>query len=270
MIVGACALLVFRADVLSAQLVVRLAPATLSAFEQYVKTVEGSLHERSSGKKPFLQIEADAAGVARVKTGGLEVYAAPGTQPVPVPDGLIHDWTGDVFFPQTTVEKTVALLEDFDRHKQFYPQVADSRVIRRTGNDVVGYWRLQQKGLVPVTFNVEQDTHYEQTAPGKWIGRSYARRIAEIMPGLFARGRAYPLDEGHGYLWRLYAYWSLEARDGGVLGECRTLSLSRDIPPGLAWAVGPFVQKMPQESLESTLRATRDALHGPLNVPAKK
>ena len=245
---------------LPAQLMVQLKPATVKAFEQYAKSVEGDLQERRSGKKPFLQIEETPAELDRVLAGNFAVHQASGTQPVPVPEGLIHDWAGAVFFPHTNVQAVVTLLEDFDAHKKFYPQIPQSHTIRRNGNDVTGYWRLQQKGMVPVSFNVEQDAHYEQVSPGRWMGHSYARNIAEINPNWFAKGRAFPLGEGHGYLWRLYAYWTLESRNGGVLAECRTLSLSRDIPEGLAWAVSPFVQKMPQESLTSTLDATRRAL----------
>jgi hypothetical protein len=245
---------------LCAQFVVQLKPATLNAFEQYAKSVEAGLHERWSGKKPFLLVSESPAELQRMFTGDLAVHPASGTQPVPVSDGLIHDWTGTILFPHTTLERVVALLENFESHKNIYPQVADSRTLHRHGNDVTGYWRLHQKGLVPVTFAVEQDAHYEQVAPGKWTGRAYARHIAEINPSLFAHGREYPLGEGHGYLWRLYSYWSLEAQNGGVLAECRTLSLSRDIPEGLAWAVGPYIKKMPEDSLESTLKATRQAL----------
>jgi hypothetical protein len=174
---------------------------------------------------------------------------------------LIHDWTGSVYIQHTGVLQVMAILRDFDRHKKIYPEVADSRTIRQNGSETTGYWRLQQRrGLVPVILNVEQTAHYRQLQPGKWICKAYAKDITEIDTGLFTRGRKFPPGEGHGYLWRLYAYWTLEEYAGGVLAECRTLSLSRDIPQGLTWAVGPYVQKMPQESLTSTLRQTEIAV----------
>ena len=54
-------------------------------------------------------------------------------------------------------------------------------------------------------------------------------------------------------------YWSLETANGGVLAECRTLSLSRDIPNAVAWIMKPFVQSLPRESLTSILQQTRIA-----------
>jgi hypothetical protein len=152
------------------------------------------------------------------------------------------------------------LLRNFDDHKKIYPEVADSKTLSQKGDETVGYWRVQQrKGLVPVVLEVQQNAYYRKLAPGKWNCRAYARKITEINTGPFSGGRRFPEGEGHGYMWRMYAYWSIEKVNGGVLAECRTLSLSRSIPQGLVWAVGPYVQKAPQESLTSTLKQTRDA-----------
>jgi hypothetical protein len=247
---------------LQAQLVITLEPQTVSQFENYARGVESKLNERWQGKKNFLSIEDDKAGKQRVLAGDFVIRQLPSGQPTGVTDGLIHDWLGAVYIPGASMERVLAVLQNFDNHKKIYPEVADSRTIRRNGNDITGYWRLERKGIVPVILNVEQEAHYEQIAPGKWICRAYARNITEVDGSLFTRGRKFPVGKGHGYLWRLYAYWSLESYNGGVLAECRTLSLSRDIPDGLAWAVGPYLQKMPQESLTSTLRETRRATAG--------
>jgi hypothetical protein len=42
--------------------------------------------------------------------------------------------------------------------------------------------------------------------------------------------------------------------------QIETVSLSRSIPDGLGWAIKPFVESVPRESLEFTLRATCNAL----------
>ncbi len=244
---------------LEAQLVVKLSPETVAAFEAYAHKVERQLNERWEGKKNFLYIEDDQRNEQQVLSGELFIKQMNNAHPVEIKDGLIHDWFGAVYIPNATVENVVSILEDFDRHKDIYPAVSKSQTLQRDGNNVKGYWRLQQKGLVPVILDVEEDAHYTRLAPGKWKGQNYARNITEVDTGLFTRGRKFPLGEGHGYLWRLYGYWSLESMKGGVLAECRTLSLSRDIPQGLAWAVGPYVQKMPQDSLTSTLKETRNA-----------
>ncbi len=245
---------------LRAQLVVKLEPQTISEFERYAQGVESKLAERWQGKKNFLYIQDDPAELQKVLAGDLFIKQLSAGQPTEVTDGLIHDWLGTVYIPHTTMERVMSVMRDFNNHKNIYPEVADSRTIRQNGNDVTGFWRLQRKGMVPVILNVEQDAHYQQISPGKWICRAYAKQISEVDTNLFTWGRKFPVGKGHGYLWRLYAYWSLEEFNGGILAESRTLSLSRDIPPGLAWAVGPYVQKMPQESLSSTLKETKKAV----------
>jgi hypothetical protein len=255
----ACSALVF-APALKAQLVVHLSPETLKEFDRYAHTVETDLQARWNGQKPFLALDENAAEKQRVLAG--EVYIQPmhGGQPVPIQEGLIHDWLGAIFIPRKSPEQVVKMLEDFDHHKDVYPAVAESHLIQRNGHQVTGYWQLRQKNVVPVILDVVEEAAYDQVAPGKWKGSARSREITETDTGLFSRGRKFPPGEGHGYLWRLYSYWTLASVQGGTLAECRTLSLSREIPPGLAWAVAPYVQKAPQESLTSTLKSTRAAL----------
>jgi hypothetical protein len=55
-------------------------------------------------------------------------------------------------------------------------------------------------------------------------------------------------------------YWSYEERDGGLYIQIESVTLSRSIPTGLGWAIGPFIESVPRDSLEFTLRATSNAL----------
>ncbi len=243
-----------------AQFTTRLEPRTTASFERYAQGVEQQLLSRWQGHRSFLAIDDLPSEREGVLAGNLLVRPAVSDNPIAVPGGLIHDWIGAVFIPDTPLRRVVAILQDFDHHAQIYPEVFSSRLIRRNGNDLVGYWRLQRKQqLIPVAFDVEEEAHYRQIAPGKWICRAYAKRISEVdYPGT-SHEKISPPDEGQGLLWRLYAYWSLEALNHGVLAECRTLSLSRSIPIALGWVVKPFVQSLPRESLESTLTNTRTA-----------
>jgi hypothetical protein len=64
-------------------------------------------------------------------------------------------------------------------------------------------------------------------------------------------------NPGGAFLWRMYAYWKVEKVEDGVFVECRSISLSRDVPTGLGWIIKPFIQNMPKDSLIKTLRATK-------------
>jgi hypothetical protein len=111
---------------------------------------------------------------------------------------------------------------------------------------------------------VVMDTAYDVTfgrldeRHGYSISRS--TRISEIgSPGTGAE-RELSADEAHGFLWRLNTYWSYEEKDGGLYMQIETVSLTRSIPRGLGWAVQPFVESIPRESLEFTLRSTCNGL----------
>jgi hypothetical protein len=61
-------------------------------------------------------------------------------------------------------------------------------------------------------------------------------------------------------MWRLNSYWRFAERDGGTYVQLEAISLTRDIPVGLGWLIGPFISSIPKESLEFTLGRTRQAL----------
>jgi hypothetical protein len=239
----------------------KLKPRTAAEFDEYAQKVEQQLSSRWLGQRASLSISDVPSDRASVLRGDLLIRAGSPENPISISDGLIHDWFGAVFIPNTTMQKVLGVLRDFDHHADIYPEIVSSRLLRRNGNDLTGYWRLQRKPqLIPVAFDVEEEAHYREIAPGKWICRAYAKKISEVdNPGTSSE-KILPPGNGQGFLWRLYAYWSLETTNGGVLAECRTLSLSRNIPAGLSWAIKPFIQSLPRESLTSTLKNTRAAV----------
>ena len=177
------------------------------------------------------------------------------------PRGLIHHWTGTTFIPDTTVERTVALMQGYDRYQEIYaPNVRRSRTIDRQGDRFTVYLQLYMKKVIGVVLNTEYDVRYTRHAASRVHVRSYSTRIAEVRePGTKAEEEA-PIGDDSGFLWRFYNYCSLEGRAEGTLVQCESVSLSRAIPTGLGWIVGPFVTSIPRESLEFTLGSMRKAL----------
>ncbi len=111
-----------------------------------------------------------------------------------------------------------------------------------------------------MTLDANYNVKYVFLSPDSATAYSRSTRIAEIAnagkPDEFEKQ---PGDDG-GYLWRLYSYWRFLQRDGDVYTQLEAISLTRDIPTGLGWLVGPFVSSIPQESLEFTMTRTREAL----------
>lgn len=240
---------------LCSQFETKLQPETAKAFEAYVRTAEAELEARWSGRASFLSLAETDADRKKLLKGGVLIRPFATHNPQEVPDGLIHDWVGAVYIPNTNLAEVLSVLQDFDRHAQIYPEVIRSRLVKRDANDLTGYWRLERKQqFVPAVFDVQQDAHYRQIAPDKWICRAYANDIREVQDAGSSKEKDYPLGEGLGLLWRMNAFWSIEASGRGVLAECRTISLSRSIPGGLGWIIKPFIQNVPRESLTSTDR----------------
>ncbi len=238
-----------------ASLNTKLKPQTVSQFQQYAKQVEATLNARWNGKATFLQINDDPVAHRKVMNGELWVRAELQPTPRSISNGLIHDWYGAVFIPNTTLARVLSVLQDFDHHSAIYPQVTRSRLIKRDGNDITGYWRIEQKGqMLPAVFDVTQTAHYQELAPNKWICISHADDIQAV-----ENSRTLPPGEGIGLMWKLYSYWTLEQSGSGVIAECRTVSLSRGVPSTVAWMIRPFMNTIPRESMDSTLRNTRKA-----------
>ena len=241
--------------------VVQLKPRTLQAFEDYLRDAEAAMEPSLRGERPFLWSDTKADIAQQISKGEIAAEFWSGTGPVEIPNGLIHDWIGAVFIPFTTIEETLARVQDYNNHKNIYkPEVMDSKLKGRDGNDFRIFLRLLKKKIVTVVLDTDHDVHYLSVDAKRWFCRSYTTRIAEVEDPGTAKERVLEPDAGYGFLWRLYSYWRFQERDGGVYVECRAISLTRDIPLGLGWIIEPIIRKLPRESLIHTLQATRDAL----------
>ena len=234
-----------------------LKPKTVEAFEHYIRQTEQRLEEGGV----FLWADQNAERARRVKGG--EVVVEPfGSKPViPVANGLVHDWVGSVFIPGVSVEKTLAMVQDYDHHKDVYrPDVIDSKLISRTGNDYRIYLRLLKKKIITVVLASEHEVKYTPISETRWRSASRTTKIAEVEQAGKADEKEKAPGTGEGFLWRLNSYWRFEERDGGTWVECEAVSLTRDIPTGLGWIVEPIIRELPKESLANTLWLTRAAL----------
>jgi hypothetical protein len=229
-----------------------LKPQTSEAFDRYIRQTEQRLDER----KTFLWADESPDRARRIKAGEIVVEPTGAKPEIAVPHGLIHDWVGAVFLPGVSLERTLALVRDYDRHKEYYkPEVVDSRVLSHDGNDYRIYLRLLKKQILTVVLDTEHEVHYTQVDSKRWRSNSRTTKISEL-----DNGRPLAPGTGHGFLWRLNTYWRFEERDGGTWVECQAVSLTRDIPTGLGWLIDPIIRKLPKESLANTLKETRAAL----------
>jgi hypothetical protein len=242
---------------------VQLNPKTLEAFDVYIRNAETEMEQSLHGSGPFLWSQQVPKRAQVVDKGQVVAQFWSGQGPAKVPNGLIHDWIAAAFIPNANIQEILAVIQDYDNHKNTYkPEVINSKLISRDGDNFQVYLRLLKKKIITVVLDTDHEVHYYPVNQTRWVCRSYTTRIAEVENAGSPDERVLQPDTGYGFLWRLYSYWRLEERNAGVVVECRAISLTRDVPFGLGWAIEPIIEKLPKESLINTLEATRQALHG--------
>ena len=227
---------------LAAQFQVHLNPKTDQAFDDYRKAAEAKL----DGHPRF---------PSRLQPGQVEIVPTNKVGSMDVKDGMIHDWTAAIVVPGVTVDKALAVLQNYAEYKNVYRgDVTDSKLLRHDGGLWQIHLRMVKKQIFTVVLNGDFDVQYLALGNNRWSILSRSTRIAE-MDG----DRELPVGTSRGFLWRINAYWLIEPRPEGVYLECRAISLSRAIPFGLGLAQ-PFLATVPRESLQSTMEATLRAL----------
>ncbi len=218
------------------------------------------MEKRWKGEAPFLLIDDSKAERAKVASGQTLVRQITPRGGLKITSGIIHDWAATTFMKGVTLEQATAVVTDFDRHKKIYPEVAGSRLISREGDVVRGFHRLMKKKVLTVVLNSEYEVRTVQISPTRAYTSSRSTKLVEVDDAGTKNEHELPEGVGHGFMWRLNAYWRFEATPEGVFAECQAITLTRDVPGAIAWMVNPFIQDMPRESLRSMLESTRNAL----------
>lgn len=240
---------------------------TVDAFNRYVRLTEARLLSDSA----FLWIDGlpdpgKREALDTVRRKALTIQRMTTTEQgraVDVPGGMVHHWIGTAFVASATVDEALALLQDYDAHQRIYaPTVARSALRSHEGDRFTFFLRFVMKKVITVVVNSEHEARFSRPARDRAQGWIHSTRIAEVEEAGAPAEREKPIGNDGGYLWRLNTYWRLLARDGGVYIQCESVSLTRGIPTGFGWLVGPFVTSIPRETLTFTLETTRQHLEG--------
>jgi hypothetical protein len=174
---------------------------------------------------------------------------------------MLHHWRGTAYAPGAKAADFERLMKNLGAYPQVYsPQVTQAKVLAQHGDRLQATMRVWQKHVLTVVMDTLYDIDFGRLDPRHGYTLSRSTRISEIDSPGTPNEHALNAKDEHGFLWRLNTYWSYEERDGGLYMQIESVSLTRAIPTGLGWAIGPFVQSVPRESLEFTLRSTCNAL----------
>jgi hypothetical protein len=234
-------------------------PEAVAAFDNYIRTVEARLHQEHQSPSTFFNPPLTPALEQRLQQG--EMIIEPVEPLRSLPGALLHDWRGTAFARGATVADFRRLMKDLNAFPQVYaPQVLKARVVSSQGDHLQTEMRVKQKHVITVVLDTTYDVTFGQLDAQHGYSLAQSTKISEIDSAGTASERALGPKDEHGFLWRLNTYWSYVEQDGGLYLQIESVSLTRSIPAGLGWVVSPFIQKIPRESLEFTLRATCDAL----------
>jgi hypothetical protein len=96
-----------------------LKPEALRSWDEYVQSANAQMMHRVGTGGTFLWIDEVSERGPRVRAGKILVSPTGPHIPKPVPTGLIHDWIGAAFFPNTKLNDVLAVVRDYDRYKDF-------------------------------------------------------------------------------------------------------------------------------------------------------
>ena len=255
---SAAAVLLALAAVLPAHAAEPTAAAT-AGFNNYVSRLEARLSSQHASAN-YLALPADTQSL-RSGQPLLENLAPAAAN---LPSAMLHHWRGTAFVPGATAAAFDRLMRGYDAYPRIYsPQILSARILSHDADRYQITMRVAQKHVLTVVMDTDYDVAFSHPAAGRVASVSRSTQIAEIDSPGTARERALTPAESHGFLWRLNTYWSAEEHDGGLYIQIESVTLTRSIPTGLGWAIGPFIESVPRESLQFTLAATRNALKTP-------
>jgi hypothetical protein len=248
---------------------VELKPETVAGFNNYVQQAEQRLENSFGSGKPFLLPEEWSPdrrvhAYEQLRRGEMIIECLDRGEHVAmarVPHGLIHHWAGVVFIPGATLAKVLDVIQDYEHHQNVYlPEVVRSRLVRRQGDDFHIVLRLKKHKIVTVVLDTEYDVHFGSVDAHHLYSKSHSTRIAEVENPGSRNERELPPGKDHGFMWALDTYWRFHEVEDGIFVQCEAISLTREVPAGLSWLIGPFIESIPRESLEFTLATTRKAV----------
>lgn len=235
---------------------------TVQAWDTYIETANARMAQRT-GHITFLWVDETPERVRRVRGGEIVVSPVGEHNPKNVPHGLIHDWIGAAFIPETTINELLTVVRDYGHYKEFYkPTVIESKPVSRVGTDEDRFSMvmLNKSLFLKMALEGEYYSSFHQVEEKRWYSVARATRVQQIERYGQPDEHKLPVGEGNGYIWRLCSFTRYEERDGGVYVELEAIALSRNIPVEARLVAEPIVRRVSKSALVTSLKQTSEAV----------
>ena len=229
---------------------------TVRAWERYVRITEARIERDLKVVEKRLVLEAISSN--NVVVWSLETVDGAGKK-IPVPKGRIHHWRGAVLIPKVMIEPALQVIRNPLNWADYYKGVLESGLVERNEDFELIYLKLRRsQGMVEAAYNTENRVQHQWHGETFASSTSIATRIAEIVD--LGKDTEHEKPEGNdrGFLWRLNVYWKYRQVEEGLLVECETLTLSRDVPLLLRFFVSPLIARTARNSMAKTLESLRN------------
>lgn len=238
-----------------------LKPATLAGWNAYIEAAA----QPSDG--PFLWASRDPGRVQRLLQGEIVAQELKPEGRAEVPHALVHDWIAAVYIPGASLPNVLSILRDYDHYSNYFgPTITQSQLIcSDQAGDHFSVRYTRKVLIVSATLDACYVATYQQPDPTRWISVARSVKVQEIHK-FGDSEQVLPPDDGHGYLWRIFAITRAEQTPTGVIVEQEVVGLSRTIPAALRWLVAPAVERTSRDLIVVSLGQTRSAVLSRLNL----
>jgi hypothetical protein len=199
----------------------------------------------------FLLLAQSDTQRARLRSG--EVILSPATAlglktDAPAAGAEAQHWVGAIFVPHATLAEAIPRLQNYDQRKRYmWPEIIESRLLSRQGDEFHVYLRLSEHSLISGMFDVRLNIVHRRLDATHLLIRSRSESIAEV-----------PADKkDRGILKALNHEWRIAEADGGLYIECEAEVVSSRPPRFLEWMADPLIAQAARRTLTGTLQATR-------------
>ncbi|HXP81922.1 MAG TPA: hypothetical protein VN976_18630 [Verrucomicrobiae bacterium] len=245
-----------------------LKPETVAAFDRYITATEARMGEDVRlnqflvvDRLPDLQRKEAYNQLQRGQAYIEELHTKQDDQPIHIPNGLVHHWVGVMFVPQGTLSETLAILNDYNNEPEIYkPEIRRAKLIEQNGNQSKIYLQFYSKSIVTVVLDAYFDVVEKRIGSVRVQSASRSTRIVEVVDAGGPNEHERTDGNDHGYMWRLDSFWRIEQKDGGVYIQNESITLTRTVPPMLAWLINPLTKSIPRGVLLDMLTDTQKAV----------
>ena len=233
-----------------------LDPQTTAAFERHMAAVARAFAERADSET-FLA-NGDAESLARMRRGEILLAAATGDGITSVPKGLIHHWRAAAFIPDVTLERLLAIVQNYAAYTDAYDWLIASQLVAQEGDRYRAFFRVKQSaGVVTGVVDMLMVTDYRRIAPDRVVAVATADCVRQVERAGERGEHRLQVGTGSGFVWRAEALSKYMQRDGGVYVELDAIGLSRGYPSLLGWIIEPIARRLGRESAAGSLNRLR-------------